>query len=191
MGDGGPFLPLWACGCRGAALDHVADVDVLLLVKAHAGQDLIQQLTRPTKGRPLSSSWWPGPSPMSMSRAKGLPRRMTTWVRVAARPQRWQPIHSLAKASGLSPMLQCRGGYPGRGCILPREKIKLAALGAHGSSLSWAARGACGGLPQQHTVVLRIQQPLLPTEGLLTDGLQHPAPQGHGPLACVLQIGAT
>ena len=36
-----------------------------------------------------------------MSRAKGLPRLMTTWVRVEARPQRWQLRQSLANSSKL------------------------------------------------------------------------------------------
>src|SRR6185503_3714882 len=54
------------------ALDDVANVDVL---------------ARPTKGRPVASSCWPGPSPTKTSGASGLPSPNTTLFRVSERPQ--------------------------------------------------------------------------------------------------------
>ena len=54
---------------------------------------------RPTKGRPCSSSLWPGPSPTNSTSASGTPCPNTTFVRVAHSSHRVQARHSAFKVS--------------------------------------------------------------------------------------------
>ncbi len=79
-------LPGTPGGHVGAALDDVADVD-LLAGEAH-GDDhfgVRSWPARPTNGSPLRSSSSPGPSPTNISFASGLPTPKTTLWRRAAR----------------------------------------------------------------------------------------------------------
>src|SRR3712207_4533340 len=56
---------------------------------------------RPTKGRPVASSFSPGPSPTSMSGEYGSPLAKTVFVRVIARSHFVQTETCLARSSSL------------------------------------------------------------------------------------------
>ena len=53
----------------------------------------------PTKGVPVSSSCWPGASPIINSLAEALPSAKTVWVRVQASSQAWQWLTVVANKS--------------------------------------------------------------------------------------------
>lgn len=53
----------------------------------------------PTKGRPCLSSWAPGPSPMSITLASGLPSPKTTDCAPQRRAHRWQAKTSFCSSS--------------------------------------------------------------------------------------------
>ena len=74
---------------------------------------------RPTKGWPLASSSAPGASPISSSRACGLPRPTTTRWRLSARPQRW---HWPQVASSF-----CRCGSSAAAPLEPAKRPRLGS----------------------------------------------------------------
>src|SRR5688572_655215 len=71
---------------------------------------------RPTKGRPVSSSVWPGPSPTNMSRASGFPSPGTVRVRPW---QRKHLRHPAIVAATSSSVLQGEGASSSAGTTMP------------------------------------------------------------------------
>ena len=70
---------------RRAAFDDICNVDIRAAVEVDGGEVFIEQLTActPTNGSPCKSSFRPGPSPMNMTFARGLPTPNTTLERTS------------------------------------------------------------------------------------------------------------
>ena len=101
---------------------------------------------RPTNGRPVSSSFWPGPSPMNISLAAGSPSPNTVWVRPSCSGHFVQPTTSFWSRACSSSM---RRGSSGGGSEKPASTDSgSAASGAIGlpkrSVLGWFGVAALG-----------------------------------------------
>src|SRR5688572_15688508 len=91
---------------------------------------------RPTKGRPVSSSVWPGPSPTNMSRASGFPSPGTVRVRPWQRKHLRQPAIVAATSSSV---LQGEGASSSAGTTMP------GTVGIGGASVDQCFAGRIGG----------------------------------------------